>query len=265
MWINGIEYHYVLHGKGEPLLLLHGFTGSSQNWSPVMATFADKYAVIAPDLIGHGQTASPPNPDRYTIQHVCDDIATLIQTLTPQPVHLLGYSMGGRVALALAIAYPHLVKTLTLESASPGLENEAERAMRQTSDDTLATRIEQVGIEAFVDEWERLSLWHTQTPEQKNALRVQRLRNHPTGLANSLRGYGTGVQPSLWAKLSQVHMPTLLIVGEYDKKFVQIAEQMHTRLSHSHKHTIPQAGHTTHLENSAIFVRVVLEFLANHE
>jgi 2-succinyl-6-hydroxy-2,4-cyclohexadiene-1-carboxylate synthase len=265
MWINGVEYHYTTQGKGEPLVLLHGFTGSSQNWSPVMPTFAEKYNVIAPDLIGHGQTSSPQNPQRYTMQHVCDDLATLIQTLTTQPVHLLGYSMGGRVALALAIAYPQLVKTLVLESASPGLQSKAERITRQTSDDTLATRIEQAGIEAFVDEWERLALWHTQTAQQKNALRVQRLQNNPVGLANSLRGYGTGVQPSLWAKLPQVSIPTLLIVGEHDSKFVQIAEQMHTRLSHSHKHTISQAGHTTHLENSATFVRVVLEFLANHE
>lgn len=264
MIIREMNYHVEMRGSGSPLLLLHGFTGSSQNWASQLEFFSQQFLTIAPDLPGHGKTESPADLSRYSIEHTAEDIVTLLKNLTQEPVHLVGYSMGGRLALYLALKYPQVFRSGILESASPGLESPEARLERRLSDEQLALRIEQNGIPDFVDYWERLPLFDSQKnlPEQvRQNLKNQRLNNHPGGLANSLRGMGTGVQPSLWEKLQQLHLPTLLLTGELDSKFTQIARQMQARLPHAQHTIIPSAGHTIHLEQPELFNRTVLEFL----
>jgi 2-succinyl-6-hydroxy-2,4-cyclohexadiene-1-carboxylate synthase len=262
--INDVSYHLTIRGQGQPLLLLHGFTGSADNWANVAGRLSENYRVIVPDLIGHGKTDSPTDVQRYSLKHIRRDLITLIERLTTPPIHLLGYSMGGRIALYLAVHHPHAFRSLILESASPGLETVEAQQARIEQDNALADRIEQHGIEAFVEEWENLALWNTQTQEMKNHLRTQRLNNQPIGLANSLRGFGTGIQPSLWEKLKDMTLPTLLLNGELDTKFVQIAEQMSQLMPNSHKEVLKNIGHTTHLENSEQFCAIVLQFLGQN-
>lgn len=171
--------------------------------------------------------------------------------------------MGGRLALYLAVHYPSAIESLILESASPGLETHTERLDRQHSDEQLASQIEENGIPAFVAEWERLPLFATQARLLQPILDRQhtnRLQNNPQGLANSLRGMGTGVQPSLWMHLPTISKPVLLITGELDTKFIAIAQRMNQQIPDVTLVTVPDAGHTTHLEQPELFDGHVLEF-----
>lgn len=263
--LNLERYAVTSGGYGEPLVLLHGFTGTSGTWVGQFPAFEPHFEVIAPDLLGHGRTYAPPHPTRYTMQYAGKDLIALLDALKLQQVHLLGYSMGGRIALYTAVNYPNRIKSLILESASPGLKTEEERAKRRESDHTLAERIEQEGVESFVDDWEQLPLWASQvdtlSAEAKTKLREERLSQKPKGLANSLRGMGTGEQPSLWEHLADLDMPTLLIAGERDSKFIQINQEMDTLLPNSTLHIVENAGHTVHLEQPDIFNQTVLDFL----
>lgn len=263
--VNGETYYYQIAGSGPPLVLLHGFTGSSSNWRHLLPLFAGRYRAIAIDLLGHGQTGAPQNPQRYRMDKVATDVVELLAALTAEPVHLLGYSMGGRLALFLALAAPERVRSLILESSSPGLETEAGRAARRQQDHALADSIEREGIDAFVARWEKLPLFASQQalPEStRQALRQQRLQNRPQGLANSLRGKGTGEQPSLWDRLNELTLPVLVLTGALDEKFTAIGQRMIQRLPAAQLEVIAGAGHTVHLEQPELFGERVLAFLA---
>ncbi len=262
--INHVLYFVRDEGEGEPLVLLHGFTGSSANWEGVTAVLAPHFRVIAIDLLGHGRTDSPTDPTHYRMEQAAADIIAILDELKADPAHLLGYSMGGRLALYLAIHYPDRFRSLVLESASPGLATTAEQAERRRRDEALADKIEREGIRPFVDFWENLPLWDSQQilpDEARQTLRQQRLQNNPMGLANSLRGMGTGAQPSLWERLSELQMPVLLLTGNLDRKFINIGEQMAANMPSAQLQIVPRAGHTIHWEKTAVFTQSVLNFL----
>jgi 2-succinyl-6-hydroxy-2,4-cyclohexadiene-1-carboxylate synthase len=262
--IDGLKYHVAVTGEGPPLVLLHGFTGSSRNWRGVVARLAAQYRCIAIDLPGHGQTGAPDDPDRYQMLRVAADLEQLLNRLDVGPAHWLGYSMGGRLALFAALRKPHLVRSLILESASPGLASANERLSRREQDEELAGRIERDGLEAFVAEWEALPLFATQRhlPDSVQVdLRRQRLSNSTNGLAGSLRGTGIGVQPSLWPELDQVQAETLLLAGELDTKFVAINRRMVERMQGARLTIVPGSGHTIHLEKPERFTSEVSAFL----
>ncbi|WP_420632026.1 2-succinyl-6-hydroxy-2,4-cyclohexadiene-1-carboxylate synthase [Candidatus Leptofilum sp.] len=264
--LNGVRYHAVRHGNPtkSSLLLLHGFTGSGANWSEHVSVFSKQYSVLSVDVLGHGRSACPPNPNRYAMPLVATDIIALLDAWQIVQTAVLGYSMGGRLALYLACNYRERFSHLILESSSPGLATEPERAARRQSDEALADWIEVKGIEAFVKRWEALPLWASQAqlPDGvRQRLRQQRLQNSPVGLANSLRGMGTGAQPSLWPCLPTLTLPTLLIAGELDAKFISINQQMAAQLPDGRLHVIPHAGHTTHLERPSAFATAVTHFL----
>ncbi|MEZ4863024.1 MAG: 2-succinyl-6-hydroxy-2,4-cyclohexadiene-1-carboxylate synthase [Caldilineaceae bacterium] len=272
--VNGVAYYYELTEPPPtsapvtklrpPLVLLHGFTGSSANWSPHVAALAAQRRVITVDLLGHGQTTVPADPLRYSMAASAQDLAALLAVIAPGPVELLGYSMGGRLALYVALTYPNQVQRLILESASPGLADAAARVARTQSDEALANRIEYEGIAAFVAMWEKLPLFATQASlpaAEQTQLHAQRLRNSAQGLANSLRGMGTGVQPSLWDALPRLQQPTLLLAGALDPKFSAIAAQMAQALPQATMAVVPDAGHTIHLEAPHAFQHHLQAFL----
>lgn len=264
--VNSLPYWVEQFGDGPPLLMLHGFTGSAVAWRNLAGAWP--YRVIAVDLPGHGRTGCPTDAGRYAIESVAADLAVLLDRLQAIPAHVLGYSMGGRLALYLAVTRPSLIRSLILESASPGLETEEARLARRIQDAALADRIETEGIEAFVTEWESLPLFAPQrrlSPEVRGALRRQRLHNNPHGLAGSLRGMGTGSQPSLWPSLSEVQLPVLLLAGGLDEKFRSINERMAASLPDARLQIMADAGHTTHHEQPAAFQAEVLSFLGRIE
>lgn len=263
--IDGLPYHFELGGEGPALMLLHGFTGSVASWGALREAFEQRYTVLALDLPGHGRTAAPQDVTRYTMEHVANDIVRLLDKVGIRQANLLGYSMGGRLALYLAWRTPGRWRSLALESASPGLKDESARQERIAADNDLAVWIEGHTIGDFVTRWENLPLFASQVrllPGVRAGQRLQRLANTREGLANSLRGMGTGVQPSLWAELGTIKLPTLLVAGELDQKFVAINRAMSADLPASRLVVVPDAGHTVHLEQPDAFVARVDQFLA---
>lgn len=262
--VNDVNYNVQVQGSGIPLVMLHGFTGSHANWDDLAAQLSGAYTVITIDLLGHGKSDAPEDPERYRMERVAADLAKLFQALTACPVNLLGYSMGGRLALYMARHYPELVRSLVLESASPGLADPRARQDRRASDAQLAARIEAGGIPGFVDYWENIPLFASQRTlpaDVRDTLRTNRLDNRPAGLANSLRGMGTGQQPSLWDELALIRQPTLLMAGALDEKFVGIAHRMTERMPHGRRHIVPNVGHTVHLEAPQAFLMQVMMFV----
>lgn len=264
----GIDLNVVDNGNGPPLVLLHGFTGRSASWSRVGHDLAGRHRLIAVDLIGHGASSAPRDPSRYGFEHALDDLAEVIHQLGLPRAAWLGYSMGGRLALGLALRHPNRVSSLVLESASPGIQDEGERLQRSAADESLARRIEEIGVEAFVGEWERLPMWESQRTLPDEVLHHQRdlrLRNSVTGLANSLRGMGQGAQPSYWDRLAEIQAPVLLIAGSRDRKYASLAGQMGIKIPDATLSVVPEAGHAVHLERPQQFTAAVRDFLGGRE
>ncbi len=263
---TGLNLNADLTGQGRPLVLLHGFTGNNASWQAQQAVFSPYYQTIALEMPGHGDSDAPSDPACYSMERTTTAIGAGLDDLDISKAAILGYSMGARIALAFAISQPERVSALILESGSPGLPTAEERAARRQADNALADFIEQDGLEKFVEYWENLPLFASQRTlpsALQRTLHLQRLANRPIGLANSLRGVGTGAQPSLWEQLNELKLPTLLIVGKLDPKFCQIARQIQPQIAASHLEIVAGAGHTVHLEQPAEFNRLVLRFLAD--
>ena len=244
-------------------VLLHGFTGSSRSWGdPVIDAMRQQGILpIALDLPGHGPRAEAPSRG-FTL----DDAIAAVDAKTRNLDHydLIGYSMGGRIALHVALARPDRVRKLVLESASPGLSSNAERIERREGDSQLATSIEREGIANFVERWEKLAIFASQKglpPEVRNRVRNQRMENKPAALACALRGLGTGTLSSLWDRLECVECPTLLIVGASDIKFVSIARKMESFIPHACLVEVEGVGHAVHLESPEMWLQSVVPFL----
>ena len=180
-----------------------------------------------------------------------------LEALAPAELVLAGYSMGGRLALALALRDPGRVRRLVLVSASPGLADPGERAARREADAALARRIEAIGAEAFAREWRGQALFAGQAPEVSAAAHADRLRRSAAEHAAQLRGLGTGVMPPLWDRLGELAMPVTLVVGERDPKFRAIAERMRARLPRGELRVLPGAGHAAHLEVPAAVAEAI--------
>lgn len=262
--IGGVHFNVEQTGDGPPLMLLHGFTGSCDTWSTFVSSLGRHFRMIAVDLPGHGLSDIPADPRRFRMDRASHDLLALLDWLGLDRISLLGYSMGGRLALHLALAAPDRIRALVLESTSPGILDSADRAARRKADEDLALLLEHEDLETFVDRWERQSLFASQAhlpPTIRDGLRGQRLRNNSIGLAQSLRGAGAGVQEPLWGQLSMVYQPTLVITGADDAKYRQIGRELAGALPAASFVVIPDSGHAVHLEQPLAFERHVLHFL----
>ncbi|GJG87456.1 putative 2-succinyl-6-hydroxy-2,4-cyclohexadiene-1-carboxylate synthase [Gemmatimonadetes bacterium T265] len=251
-------------GGAPPVLLLHGFTGSGETWRPLRDALGGAYPTLAVDLPGHGRSGAPADPARYALDRTADDLARVLDACAIDRAAVLGYSFGGRAALRLALRRPERVAALVLESASPGIADPAERAERAAADAALADAIERDGVPAFVDRWERLPLWASQDamPAAVRArLRGARLANDARGLANSLRGAGTGADAPVLDALGGLRMPALLVAGALDAKYVVLGRAMAGALPGARLAVVPGAGHAVHLEQPDAFAGLVRAFL----
>lgn len=259
--IRDASYWYERTGQGPAIVLLHGFTGSTKTWDYFVDQYQDDFEIIVVDLPGHGKT----NTGTPRSMEACSkDLRQLLLHLGLTSVHLVGYSMGGRTALTLAMLYPDYVASLILESASPGLESAQERRDRMAHDEQLAQTIERDGLEAFVNFWEAIPLFQTQKKlpvDVRQAIRAERLSQIESGLAQSLRSMGTGIQPSWWEQLQALTIPVLLVVGELDKKFVNINKKLENRMPTGYLVIVENAGHAIHVEESDFFGKLVSEFI----
>ncbi|WP_432360137.1 2-succinyl-6-hydroxy-2,4-cyclohexadiene-1-carboxylate synthase [Sporosarcina sp. UB5] len=263
--IRGLSVHVEI--KGEPhlptIVFLHGFTGSTKTWDEVRNEF-NGYRTIAVDLTGHGETSVPDKLERYSMEEQIEDLEALFEHLELNSFLLVGYSMGGRIALAYTIHYPKRVKALVLESSSPGLLDEQDRLERELADKLLAKSIIEDGIYSFVEKWENIPLFASQRSlpvEKRRAIRNERLKQSEIGLANSLLGIGTGSQKSYWEQLHSMPNPVFLITGELDAKFVEISREM-TALAPTWRHIVVSGvGHAIHVEKPQLFATMIMEYL----
>jgi 2-succinyl-6-hydroxy-2,4-cyclohexadiene-1-carboxylate synthase len=263
MVIDGLRWEVRRRGAGHPLLLLHGFTGRGTSWGAHADAFARHARVIAVDLPGHGRSGAA-DPGRMTVERTADDLVAILRQSAATPADVLGYSLGARIALRLAVAHPEVVARLVLESPSAGLETERDRRDRRAADEALATRIELDGTEAFVDEWERIPVFATRAalaPAVAAGERTIRLRNDPRGLAASLRGAGQGTMEPLHDRLAAVTAPTLVIAGALDAIGRPRAERVARGIPGARLEIVQDAGHAPHLERPRVFRRLVTAFL----
>jgi 2-succinyl-6-hydroxy-2,4-cyclohexadiene-1-carboxylate synthase len=264
--VNGVYLNVDIRGQGPSLLLLHGFTGSVSTWPPHLRAWSE-FRTTAVDLLGHGTSDCPASPERYRMERCMEDLTKLLDRFGIQRTAVLGYSMGGRVALHLALHAPERLWALVLESASPGIEDASEREERRRSDEALAERIEREGLESFVASWEAQPLFASQSclpATVREELRRQRLSQNPLGLANSLRGLGAGRQEPVLDHLAGVRVPVLLLAGALDEKYCDLARRMAAVLPCARLEVVPDAGHAAHLERPELFDRAVRAFLNTH-
>jgi 2-succinyl-6-hydroxy-2,4-cyclohexadiene-1-carboxylate synthase len=209
------------------VLFLHGFMGSSADWRGTLAALEDRAFCIAVDLPGHGASLGLP-PESYTIDGSAQAVIRVLDELGVRRPLIVGYSMGGRLALFLALRYPERCAGLLLESASPGLQSEEERAARRAKDEERALRLESGGFERFLQDWYRQPLFASLARDENMLGQTieARRRNEPAELARSLRGMGTGNQPSLWGELEGLAVPALAVAGELDEKYATISSRM---------------------------------------
>lgn len=252
-----------------PLILLHGFTGTGAAWDTVRARLPATVVATAPDLPGHGSAPAPTRSGEAGYADLLADLdARLAAAAADRPAYLWGYSQGARLALALAVRHPERVAGLVLESGSPGLHDPGEQAARRASDEALAARIERDGVDAFLDAWEALPLFgglRRLPPSERQALRARRGANTAAGLAAALRAYGTGVQPSYWDRLAGLDLPVLLVTGEADPKFTELARHMAERLPRAEHRVLARVGHAPHLEAPDEMAGLVLGWIDRTE
>lgn len=192
-------------------------------------------------------------------------IEEVLEELALDRAHLVGYSMGGRVALYFAVHMSNRCRRVVLESASPGLESEADRLARRGVDEARAVRLERQEYARFLEEWYRQPLFATLERHGGLLERMitSRITNSPNELALALRGMGTGRQPPLWHLLDEVHAPVMALAGALDGKYVEIAERMVVRMPNAHAAVIPNAGHNVHAEYPTAFKDMIEDFLKN--
>ncbi|MBW4517138.1 MAG: 2-succinyl-6-hydroxy-2,4-cyclohexadiene-1-carboxylate synthase [Timaviella obliquedivisa GSE-PSE-MK23-08B] len=264
------QFGYSLKGRSDrpAILFLHGFMGDRHDFAPITSCLIEHYQCLAIDLPGHGKTQVIEEAEcgmALTAQAI---IGALDQLQIPQ-CFLVGYSMGGRLALYLTLHFPERFIGTMLESASPGLKTEEERNQRSQRDWQLATELETTNFSEFLTNWYKQPLFASMTrltDSSKSAPRFEQMlarrqQNQPHELAKSLRSLGTGSQPSLWAKLAHNQVPLLLLVGELDQKFVQTNQEMQMLCSSAQLQIMAECGHNVHFENVLGFGERLREFL----
>ena len=256
--------HVERRGRGPALMLLHGFTGTGCSLAGLSAAFEREFDTLAPDLPGHGGSTGGARDGRYEFDDTLQDLVATLDATGHRRAHWLGYSLGARLALGCAVRYPDRVESLVLIGGRAGIADPAERAARRRADEELAARIEAIGVEAFVDEWLAQPLFATQqrlAPAVRAEQRGARLVHEAQELAASLRGLGPGAQPPLFAELSRVDAPVLLVAGALDTRFVAAAHEMAGSLPRAEVCEIAAAGHAAHLEQPAAVIAAVSDFL----
>lgn len=253
----------VVGRKARPVVLfLHGFMGSKSEWTGVTETLENGFRCVAVDLPGHGISTGLPD-ETYTMEGTAEAILGTLDGLEIPRATLVGYSMGGRLALYLALRHPDRCAGLLLESSSPGLEGDAGRAARREADEEKARRLEHGDFEEFLNDWYRQPLF---VPVARDGALLRRTiearrKNDPAELARSLRGMGTGSQPSLWEEMPDLRVPTLAVAGKLDEKFVGISRRMEDLSPRVRTVVVPDTGHNVRAEAPDEYLSLLQGFL----
>ncbi len=225
--------------------------GSGVDWADAISALDERFYCVAPDLPGHGRSLGL-TPQAYTIEGAAKMLRELLDGLEVSRAALVGYSMGGRLALYLALRHPERCSGHFLESASPGIEDATERQARREADEERAKRLESDDLASFLDDWYRQPLFASLSRHEGLLEKTieSRLRNDPGELARSLRGMGTGDQPSLWDELGSLRVPALVVAGSLDEKYVGISRRMEALSPRIQAVIVAESGHNVHAEAS---------------
>jgi 2-succinyl-6-hydroxy-2,4-cyclohexadiene-1-carboxylate synthase len=247
--------------KGRPVIFIHGFLGCGAEWREVVAGCSDCQCICV-DLPGHGGS-SVMTRDSCSFEATANLLVDVLDQHEIESCNLVGYSMGGRVALYLALEQPDRVHSLFLEGAHPGLESPESRLERRRSDMLLVEKLHSDGLTKFVDSWLSMPMFESMSarPAEFEQLKAQRKRGEATGLAFALDGLGVANQPNLWDRLHELNMPVMIVAGENDSKFTRLSERMKNAVSTAKVTIVPHAGHNTHFEKPEYFVRILRDFL----
>jgi 2-succinyl-6-hydroxy-2,4-cyclohexadiene-1-carboxylate synthase len=254
--------NYEVIGEGSPVTLLHGFTQSGRSWREVISMMPAGRRWVVPDLRGHGATRVRPGAP-YTMEACTEDLVRLWDSLGIARSHLVGYSMGGRLALNVAATRPERILSLLTIGAHAGLDEEA-REGRRRGDEALAQRIETDGLEAFVNYWSGLPMFESlerRGPSFVAQMRAARMENHVAGLAESLRGMGAGAMRPVWNELGRVKVPCTFVAGQLDHGYAASARRLAESVPDGRVVIVQRAGHTVHQERPEAFSRLLLAHL----
>ncbi|MFS0513249.1 2-succinyl-6-hydroxy-2,4-cyclohexadiene-1-carboxylate synthase [Nostoc sp. UIC 10607] len=263
------HFHYSFIDRfNKPLILfLHGFMGNINEFDEAIKLLFDEFSYLTLDLPGHGKTQVLGGDEYYTMANIAHALISFLDELKISKCFLVGYSMGGRLALYLTLHFPERFHKVVLESVSPGLSTEVERLERIKLDTQIGRKltrsVEKSDLATFLSNWYNQAIFgYIKNQPEYDRMIENRLQNNPHELDKSLRFMGTGCQPSLWEKLKENKIPVLLLVGEYDEKFISINTEMAKLCEFAQLKIIKNAGHNIHFENSLIFVENIKDFLS---
>ncbi|MGI8984220.1 MAG: alpha/beta fold hydrolase [Acidimicrobiales bacterium] len=250
-----VALHRAFDWRGpDSVVLVHGFTQTLRSWDHLAGLLAESFQVVRVDLPGHGGSAG--------VDLSFEDTADALGVAGGRATYV-GYSLGGRLCLRLAVDHPELVQSLVLVGASPGLADAGEREARRAADEALAGDVERLGTAAFLDRWLAQPLFSTLVPDAGDL--ESRRANPPAGLAAALRRLGTGAQEPLWDRLGALDMPVLAVTGQNDAKFSCLAEQMAAAIgANADAVALAGAGPTAHRERRESFHHLLNAFLLLH-
>ncbi len=268
-----IKYSDILLNVNKPdnfneslinIIFLHGFTGSSEDWNDILPGIDDRFNKITVDLLGHGKSDSPNDPSLYSWELQVEQINKIINHFTEEKVILVGYSMGGRLALCYTYTYPERLFGLILESSSPGIKNKSQREKRIKDDEEFSKFISTHTTEEFIDIWTEKEIFTTQlrfSEAKRNEIKKNKIKNNRVGLSNSLYGFSTGKMPYLFNQFNNFNISTLLLTGELDTKFTSLNKSIVKQFPFAEHRIIKNAGHTIHLEEPEKFIDAANSFL----
>ncbi|RTR38137.1 2-succinyl-6-hydroxy-2,4-cyclohexadiene-1-carboxylate synthase [Shewanella canadensis] len=241
------------------LVMLHGFLGSKNDWDTLISDLLPHFYCICIDLPGHGQSPAL-SSGASGFERVASAIQTSLSSLSIVRYHLLGYSLGGRIALHLAQAYPDNLLSLSLESSHPGLQSIAERQVRARSDHTWSEKLSSVPIESFLSLWYQQGVFAELTESKRQALIRKRSHNNSEALLTVFEPTSLAKQEDLWQLPNQLQLPCHYFVGKDDSKFSALASRWANQ-TNIQVHTITDAGHNVHLAAPTLFCRQLIKHL----
>jgi pimeloyl-ACP methyl ester carboxylesterase len=246
--LNGIEIEYQDGGQGSPVLLGHGYSATGRMWDSQRAALGDRYRIISWDMSGHGQTESPADPAQYSAALTVADMRALLQHCGVERAVVGGLSLGGYVSLAFYRAHPEMVRALVICDSGPGYRNAEARAAWNTRAHERAVELESKGLDALAG----------RSREMREAMGHHRSAQ---GLAHAARGMLAQQDSAVIDSLPSIRVPTLVIVGDRDQPFLGPCEYMAKKIPGARLEVIPDAGHSSNLDQPAIFNRVLGNFL----
>ncbi len=249
MWL-----HAERDGEGGRIVLVHGFTQTRNCWGPIVDDLRTDHEVVRVDAPGHGMSSEVMAGLRGGGRLIADQGGEAVY---------VGYSMGGRFLIHLALANPELVRGLVLIGATAGIEDDDERAARAAADEATAAKIRELGLLEFIKWWVTAPMFAGLPPEHQ--FQMERMENTVEGLENSVVQAGTGSQDPSWDKLDRLDMPVLIVAGSADDKYTAIGRRMADTIGDNARFApIGGAGHAAHLEDAPAFLALLRGWLREH-